>query len=156
MSNSLHHYSDGKSGLAPGEFRNNADQFSYAVGKMEHDLKIQSRQDEERLAASGPEHEHGIQITILILGYAATFAILWKVQILPLEIWQVGLICIVSIYATYRILKLLPNWLSGSIMGLSLGGFSGYLGWAEGGIYWASGLALGIGGIMYWLFSRVE
>lgn len=154
MYDDFRHHSNGKSGMGPGEFKTEADQLGYAVGKYEHDLKRQNRLAEQQTA--GEEHEHGVQITILILAYAATFAILWKVQLLPLEIWQVGLLCIATIYATYWILKRLPNWLSGAIMGLLLGGFAGYLGWIQADIKWAAGLGLGIGGLMYWLFSRVD
>ena len=43
-------------------------------------------------------------------------------------------------------------------MGLLLGGGAGYPGWvwSEGNLYWTVGAGLGVGGIMYFMFSLLE
>jgi len=41
-------------------------------------------------------------------------------------------------------------------MGLLLGGVAGYLGWKYGDLYWAGGIGLGTGGVMYLFYSSLE
>ena len=43
-------------------------------------------------------------------------------------------------------------------MGLLLGGGAGYLGWmwSEWNLYWTAGAGLGVGVIMYFMFSMLE
>ena len=56
----------------------------------------------------------------------------------------------------FFLLEWLPGWLSGSLMGLFLGGVAAYVGWDLGGVYWSAGSGLATATIMYILFSRLQ
>lgn len=142
-------YNAGRNGLGPTETNDPAGGLDYARG-------IRDRFASEQTTLSGEEHPQAPQLVILILGFAATFAILWKVEILPFEIWQVILMYGVTLLGAIWILRKIPNWLSGTIMAAVLGGSAAYIGWTAGDIYWSVGSGIVVGGLMFWLYSNFD
>ena len=140
-------YNAGRKGWGPTE--SETGQFDYIKG-------VKDRISAEQTPLTGEEHPQAPQLVILILGFAVTFALLWKVEILSFEVWQVILMYGVTLLASIWILRKIPNWLSGSIMAIVLGGFSAYIGWTVGDIYWSAGSGLVVGTLMYWLYSDFD
>jgi hypothetical protein len=132
---------------------NNA--FAWAAGDA-------ARKQKEGLQTplSGEEHPNAWQIFILAGVVAAVIAALLEWQLVPpvltVSWWRVGGLWLVVTTAGYFVLRALPAWLAGGIMGLGLGGTAAYLGWLYLSPLWALGLGLGIGGLMYLAFSSLE
>jgi hypothetical protein len=142
-------YQAGRKGLGPVQTNDPAAGLDYARG-------IADRLAADQPGLTGQAHPQAPQLVILILGLAATFAILWKVRILPFEIWQVVLMYGATLFVSIWGLRRLPNWLSGALMAGVLGALAAALGWHLGGIYWAVGAGLVIGALMYRLYSRFD
>ena len=135
----------GKKGFAPKE----------SDSGLEYARGIRDRFSEES-SLQGEEDPHAPQLVILILGFAATYALLWNSNVFPFEMWQVILLCITTLLGTIWILRKIPNWLSGSIMAILLGGFAAYIGWTSGNIYWSVGSGLVVAGLMFRLYSDFD
>ncbi len=142
-------YNAGRKGLGPTESNDTAGAFDYARG-------IKERLAAEDKPLSGEEDPQAPQLVILILGFAATFALLWNSNIFPFEMWQVILLGIAALLGTIWVLRKMPNWLSGAIMGILLGGLAAYIGWTSGDVYWSVGSGLVVGGLMFRLYSNFD
>ncbi|MCW8890043.1 MAG: hypothetical protein OQL20_05225 [Sedimenticola sp.] len=140
-------YNAGRKGLGPTE--SDSGTFDYING-------VKDRLASEQTTLSGEEHPQAIQLIILILGFAITFALLWKVGILPFEIWHVILMYGATLFSTIWFLRKIPQWLSGTIMAVLLGGLAAYTGWTQADLYWAAGSGLVVGGLMFRLYSRFD
>jgi len=122
---------------------------------LEYARGIRARFNEES-SLKGEEHPQAPQLVILILGFSATFALLWNSNFFPFEMWQVILLCIAALLGTIWILRKIPNWLSGSVMAILLGGVAAYIGWTSGDIYWSVGSGVIVGGLMFRLYSNFD
>jgi len=91
---------------------------------------------------------------------AAVIGVLLDFKLVPALIsaswWRVGGIWLVGTTAVYFGLKALPGWLSGTIMGGGLGVVAGAIGWTQLSPLWCIGLAIGVGGAMYFAFSSLK
>lgn len=142
-------YDAGRKGWGPVESNDPAGALDFARG-------IKDRMAAKDKPLTGENDPHAAQLIILILGVPFFFLLLWNSNIFPFEMWQVVLLCIVTVLSAIWILRKIPNWLSGSIMALTLGGFAAYVGWTGGDIYWSVGAGLVVGGLMFWLYSNFD
>jgi len=142
-------YNAGRNGWGPTQSNDPTGAFDFVRG-------IKDRMAVEDKPLTGEADPHAPQLVILILGFAATFALLWNSNIFPFEMWQVILLCIAALLVATWILRKMPNWLSGSIMAILLGGFAAYIGWTSGNIYWSVGSGLVVGGLMFRLYSNFD
>lgn len=117
---------------------------------------VQRQLEEGAQPIQGVEHENGLAIIVLMIvtGFPIGLFTYWEWipwgYLVSLGIWAV------ATAALYFMLKALPNFLSGSVMGLLLGGGAGYLGWSEAGLEWALGAGLGVGIAMFLLFYFLD
>lgn len=120
------------------------------------------RQFEKNLGnpLQGEGHPNAVAIITLPLATACFIALLLNHHLVPAfltdAIWRLVAVWLGSSVAIYFILKALPAWLSGSVMGLVLGGAAGYVGWTYLDPVWAAGVGLGTGALMYLVYSTLE
>lgn len=145
-------YRIGRSGGSPLTADNT---FAWAQGDAERKLK-----ETLDTPLKGEAHPNAWQIFIIAGAVAAAFRVLFERGLVPSVLtdtwWSIGGIWLVVTTALYFILKALPNWLSGTLMGLALGALSGFAASFYLGLMWSAGIALGTGALMYYLFSRLN
>lgn len=146
-------YDDGyKKGLRGQSVLSTNDVMGWAAGDTVRKMNDASS------ALQGEEHPHAYQIFILmgITGAALAFAtqLGWN----PFGYLGSFITWAVITFFLYKLFCLLPGWLGGGIMGLLLGGGAGFLGWmwSDSNLYWTVGAGLGVGVIMYFMFSLLE
>jgi len=132
------------------------DAFAWAAGDA-------ARKYKEALEAGipqGEEHPNAWQIMIVYLtaGLGIGALLEWGLvpSILTASWWRVGGVWLVTGALAYFGLKALPDWLSGAIMGVLLGGLAALGGWIWLSPLWGIGLGLGVGALMYLFFSTLE
>lgn len=119
------------------------------------------RRSEEALenGIQGEEDPNAWPIFILAGAVAAGMGVLlekgWVPSFLTVAGWRVGVAWLASTTALYFGLKALPAWLSGTLMGVLLGGAAGFVGWIYLSPLWAVGLGVGVGAFMYLLYSTL-
>ena len=125
-----------------------------ALGWAAGDL---ARKNQES-AIQGEEDPNAFQILILMALTGVPVALFTHWGWIPWGYLASFFIWAVSTYILFKILCLLPNWLSGTIMGLLLGTGAAYITWdlSRGDWYWTGGVGLGTGAFMYLLFSVLE
>jgi hypothetical protein len=137
-------------GLRGGSVFSTNDTLGWAAGDL-------ARKNQEN-TLQGEDHPDTLQILILmaVTGCALGFFTEWGWN--PFGYLGSFFTWAVSTFLLYKILCLLPNWFSGAIMGLLLGGGAAYLGWiwSGGDLYWTGGAGLGTGSVMYFLFGLLE
>ncbi|NBC49746.1 MAG: hypothetical protein GVY22_17565 [Gammaproteobacteria bacterium] len=124
----------------------------YVLGSNERDAERRRNQ----VAYGGPSESSNLPLLILAVCTGVPLLIVAEAEWLPVPWWGWWLFFIVGTYGLNFILRLLPNWLSGSVMGLLLGGLAAFLGWHSGGLFWSASAGLGTTIVMYLLFSRLE
>jgi len=146
-------YDDGyKKGLSGQSVFSTNDVLGWAAGDTARKMNDTSS------AIQGEEHPHAFQIFILmgIAGWviAAASELGWN----PFGYLGSFVSWAVISFLLYKIFCLLPGWLGGGVMGLSLGGGAAYLSWlwSNGDLYWTCGAGLGVGVIIYFMFSWLE
>lgn len=110
--------------------------------------------------SGGEEDPNAWPIFILAGAVAAGTAVLLEMGLVPSFLtvagWRVGVAWLVATAALYFGLKALPSWLSGTLMGVSLGGVAGFAALVYLGPLWAVCLGLGVGALMYLIFSTLQ
>lgn len=145
-------FQDGRNGLG-GRNVDSTGSMDFARGQF---ARMVDQIDNPATQSPRAEDPNAFQIIILMLSVAGIMGILLENKLLPVEIWQLALIWLFSTFIVFKGLKALPGWLSGTIMGLLLGSSAGYAGWLYGDLYWAGGLALVTGGLMYLFYSSIQ
>jgi hypothetical protein len=131
------------------------DTFAWAAGDA-------ARKYKEALGAGiqGEEHPNAWQIFIVFItaGLGIGALLEWGLvpSILTASWWRVGGLWLVTGALCYFGLKALPDWLSGAIMGVLLGGLAAVGGWVWLSPLWGIGLGVGVGALMYLFFSALE
>jgi hypothetical protein len=144
-----------ETGRRGGSVFSTKDTLGWAAGDL-------ARKNEEAFnsALSGEEHANAWQIFILVGAVGAVMGLLLDRGLVPSFLtvagWRVVAAWLGSAAAIYFGLKAIPGWLSGTIMGVLLGGAAGYAGWIYLSPSWAAGLGLGVGALMYLFFSSLE
>ena len=138
-------------GRRGGSIASAKDPLAWAVGDQERRNKEAAEQ-----GIQGEEHPHAFQIITLMLVTGFPIGLFTYWNWIPWGYWVSFGIWAVATFVLYQVLRALPNWLSGSLMGLLLGGGAAYIGWLEADVYWSVGAGLGVGGIMFLLFYFLD
>lgn len=114
----------------------------------------QARRNEEasNQGIQGEEDPHAFQIITLMLVTGFPIGLFTYWGWIPWGYWVSFGIWAVVTFGLYQVLRAIPNWLSGSLMGLVLGGGAAYIGWIEADAYWSIGAGLGVGAVMFLMF----
>ncbi|MBT8445661.1 MAG: hypothetical protein KJO38_00855 [Gammaproteobacteria bacterium] len=140
-----------KVGRRGGSVFSTNDSLGWARGDMERKFE----QAQEGLL-EGESHPHALQLVILAALIGIPVTIFTHRGVIPWGPYVSAGIGVAGFAASYYLLRRVPGWLSGALMGLLLGGGAAYLGWTEGDIYWAGGAGTLTALLMYFLFSRLN
>ena len=125
----------------------------YVLGA--NDLDAQRRQQAVDLDAA-PRASHDLQLVIVAACVGVPMLSGADAGWMAIPWWGWWIAFFVSTYGLFFVLESLPGWLSGSVMGLLLGGLAAYVGWDSGGVYWSAGAGVVTAAVMYLLFSRLR
>ncbi|MGD2044712.1 MAG: hypothetical protein PVJ80_05245 [Gemmatimonadota bacterium] len=149
-------HSDYRRGLRGESPLSAKDTFAWAAG----DAARKHKQVLEDSPLKGESDPNAWQIFILLGTVAALLRVLFELELLPSILtaswWRLGAAWLVPSTCAYFVLKAIPAWLAGSIMGLGLGGTAAYVGWVLLSPLWAAVSGLGVGALMYLAFSRLK
>lgn len=138
-------------GRRGGSIASAKDDIAWAVG----DQQRRNQEASENLL-QGEEHPHAYQIITLMLVTGFPIGLFTYWGWIPWGYLVSFVIWAVVTFGLYQLLRAIPNWLSGSVMGLTLGAGAGYVGWVEADMYWAAGAGLGVGAVMFLLFYFLD
>lgn len=143
-------------GRRGGSLGETSDALGWAVGTLE-------RQNEETLRrgiSRGNDSPNTLQLILLYIATGLFVVLLLAHEVVPPvltdEVWPLAAVWFTGSTALYFILKILPNFLSGTLMGAAIGLEAGYLAQIYTQWLWAIGIGLGTAAIMYFLFSSLR
>jgi len=132
------------------------DALGWAVGN----LKRQNEETLRRGISHGNDSPNTLQIMLLYVATGLFVVLLLAHEVVPPlltdEVWPLAAVWFVGSAVLYFVLKMLPNLVSGTLMGVAAGLEAGYTAQLYIQWHWAVGIGLGTAAITYFLYSSLR
>jgi len=143
-------------GRRGGSLGETSDALGWAVGNLER----QNAETLRRGISQGNDSPNTLQIIFLYIATGLFVVLLLAHEVVPAvlidDVWPLAAVWFTGSTVLYLILKVLPNLLSGILMGAAIGFEAGYTAQLYTQWHWALGIGLGTAAIMYFLYSSLR